>query len=445
MNQRIRNVIFWLHLAAGLVAGSVILVMSVTGVLLTYERQIIEWADRGYRSDPVPGAPRLSAEALLARAAAAAPDTTPASLTLQSDPAAPAAVSLGRGRSVYLDPSTGRVLGEGAPRVRAFFRAVTDWHRWLGAPDEKRGLGRAVTGACNLAFLVLVLSGLYLWLPRIWTRRQVRNIAWFRRGLSGKARDFNWHNVLGLWAWLPLVVVVASGVVISYHWAGDLIFRLVGEEPPAEDGPPGAAAARAGGERRQGAGGPGGERRRERGAGAPTGAGGAPSFEGLDELWAAAERQAPGWRTLTLRLPRPDAGPEAPVAFTILHGPRGRPDLRAQLTLDRQSAAVVSWEPYAGQSLGRRLRSWPRWLHTGEAGGIAGQTVAGLASAAAAVLCWTGWALAWRRFRRWRRPASTGGLRDGRGAAAAARRKSIVSSDDEEEASATAAARITEA
>jgi uncharacterized iron-regulated membrane protein len=439
MNQRIRKVIFWLHLAAGLVAGSVILVMSVTGTLLMYERQITEWADRGYRSDPVPGAARLSAEALLARAAAAAPDATPASLTLQSDPAAPAAVSLGRGRSVYLNPFTGRVLGEGAPRVRAFFRAVTDWHRWLGASDEKRDLGRAVTGACNLAFLVLVLSGLYLWLPRVWTRRQVRNVAWFRRGLSGKARDFNWHNVLGLWAWLPLVLVVASGVVLSYHWAGDLTFRLVGEEPPAEDGPPGAAAARAGGERRQGAGGPGGERRRERGAGAPAG-GGAPSFEGLDELWAAAERQAPGWRTLTLRLPRPDAGPEAPVAFTVLRGHRGRPDLRAQLTLDRQSAAVVSWEPYAGQSLGRRLRSWPRWLHTGEAGGIAGQTLAGLASAAAAVLCWTGWALAWRRFVGWRRRESIGGPQAGRGLTESSR--GPVSSD-EEEAPAAAGARST--
>ena len=41
----LRKVIFWCHLTAGAFAGVVILIMSVTGVLLTYERQIQRWAD----------------------------------------------------------------------------------------------------------------------------------------------------------------------------------------------------------------------------------------------------------------------------------------------------------------------------------------------------------------------------------------------------------------
>jgi uncharacterized iron-regulated membrane protein len=45
-------------------------------------------------------------------------------------------------------------------------------------------------------------------------------------------------------------------------------------------------------------------------------------------------------------------------------------------------------------------------LHTGEAGGVVGQLVAGLASAGGAVLVYTGAALGWRRYRTWagRRP-----------------------------------------
>jgi uncharacterized iron-regulated membrane protein len=46
--------------------------------------------------------------------------------------------------------------------------------------------------------------------------------------------------------------------------------------------------------------------------------------------------------------------------------------------------------------------------HTGEAGGLAGQTIAFLASAGGSVLVWTGIALAWRRFRSWRRRAGSG-------------------------------------
>jgi uncharacterized iron-regulated membrane protein len=86
------------------------------------------------------------------------------------------------------------------------------------------------------------------------------------------------------------------------------------------------------------------------------------------------------------------------VAFTILGGQRGRPDLRAQLTLDRATGEVQKWEPYSQQSRGRKLRGWLRWVHTGEAGGWPGQAVALVASAGAVLLVWTGWAMSWRRF-----------------------------------------------
>lgn len=384
MSSRIRTVIFWLHLTAGLTVGLVVLVMSVTGMLLMYEQQITEWADRGYRSAPAPGARPLPVETLIAKALAARPEATPSNVTMQSDPAAPATVRLGRELTVYLNPYTGQVLGEGSPKARAFFRAVTDWHRWLGARDEKRAAGRAVTGAANLAFLFLVVSGFYLWFPRQWSWRQVRNVTWFRRGLSGKARDFNWHNVIGLWMAVPLFLVILSGVLISYPWANDLLFRLMGEKPPA----------------RREAGGPERPRGESRALEADTVA-----LAGLDELWARAERQVPGWRSLSLRLPE-EAGD--PVVFSISRGGRGRPDLRAQLSLDRQTGEVASWEPYASQSRGRKLRTWARWIHTGEAGGAFGQTLAGIASAGAAVLVWTGGALAWRRFfpRRRRQPVT---------------------------------------
>src|SRR6187402_564876 len=153
-----RKVIFWLHLAAGLIAGSIVLLMSVTGVLLAFEQQIVETAERGYRTAPPPGAARLTADALLASLAEARPGIAPAGLTLRSDPTAPATVSVGRETTLFLDPYTGRVIGEGAKGLRGFFHDVTDWHRTLAREGESRAVGRAITGACNLAFLALVVS-----------------------------------------------------------------------------------------------------------------------------------------------------------------------------------------------------------------------------------------------------------------------------------------------
>jgi uncharacterized iron-regulated membrane protein len=399
--QRFRTILFWCHLTAGVSAGIVVLIMSVTGVLLTYEKQMMYWADtRALRvAPPSPGAPRLPIDVLLERVRAARPDAPPQTLTLRNDPSAPAAAVLGRDGTLYVDPYTGAVLGSGSPAVRGFFRGVTNWHRWLAMSGEHRAAGRAITGAGNLVFLFIVCSGIYLWFPGAWTRVQFKKILWFRRRLPGKARDFNWHNVAGFWSAIPLAVIVASGTIISYPWASNLVYRAVGEQPPPPargPGPAGGDAARAG---RQREGGRGAAERPTRHAGADASAPASRTLLGLDDLWTRAERQVPGWRTISVRIP----AATAPVAFTIDRGTSGQPHKRAQLTLDRASGAIVRWEPFSSQTRGRQLRSILRFAHTGEVLGLAGQTIAGIVSAAGALLVYTGLALSLRRFVSWRR------------------------------------------
>src|SRR4051794_13383638 len=98
-----RKILFWMHLIAGCVAGVIILVMSITGVMLTYERQMLARADRGkYRVSSSSG--RLSVDELLARVQAQG-DGMPrnASIVLRSDPAEPAEISAGREGGFYVN------------------------------------------------------------------------------------------------------------------------------------------------------------------------------------------------------------------------------------------------------------------------------------------------------------------------------------------------------
>jgi len=386
--KTLRRIVFWLHLSTGVSVGAVVLIMSATGVLLTYEKQIIRWADtRTYReAPPAPGAQRLPIDRLAQAVSSANGGAAVTTVTLWADRSAPAAVAIGT-RPVYVNPYTGAILGEGSEKTRAFFRRVTDWHRWLGvAVGPGRVTARAITGASNLAFLFLVVSGFYLWLPKIWTWRQIRNIAWFKGGLRAKARDFNWHNTIGFWSAVPLAIIVFSGVVISYPWASDLVYRIAGESPPA-----------------QRAGGPGGG-----GRGGGPDAGRRPRAQVVaDSMWARAESQVEGWKSIAVRLP---ASAGAPVVFTINRGEAGQPQKRATLTLDGSTGEVTRWEPFSSLTPGRRLRSILRFAHTGEVLGLAGQTIAGLVSAGGAVLVYTGISLAVRRLWTWRR------LRSGAGA-----------------------------
>jgi uncharacterized iron-regulated membrane protein len=368
----LRKTIFWAHLISGVAAGLVILMMSATGVLLTYERQIVAWADRDLRAEPAPGARRLPIEALAAAARAQEPEFAAASVTISADPAAPAALGAGRGGTRYVNGYTGAMLGEGATGLREFFSAVTGWHRWFNADGDGRAVWRGMTGVSNLLFLFLILSGMYLWLPRVlvWAAFKAR-LLFIPRAPSGRARDFNWHHVFGIWSAIPLAVVVATATVFSYPWASDLVYLSFGEEPPARGrgGPPVNAQIPVGG--------------------TPVG-----TTLSLDALFAAAAGHLEGWRTITMQLP---ADRDATVQFTIDQGNGGQPQRRHTLVLDAYTGKVAAWQPFESLSPGRQARSWVRFLHTGEALGVLGQTLAGLVSLTSVIMVWTGLALAYRR------------------------------------------------
>ena len=369
-----RTVLFWMHLVAGAAAGIVILIMAVTGVALTYEKQVIEWADRRAwtASSPV-GTGHLSPETLLAAAADARPETRPIGVTMRADRTAPATIALEGNGALLVDPYTAAIIGEPPAALRTFFRTMTVWHRYLALEGTSRATGKLITGVANLTFLFIVVSGIYLWLPRVWTRLQFRNVLWFRRGMAPKARDFNWHNVIGFWSAVPLAIVVVGAVPISFPWASNLVYRMAGETPPA----PTAAASRPT------------DREPER-----------PSYTsaGLDAAWQAAVASAPRSRTLSTRLA---TNADAPIVITVDEGYGGQPQKRRTLTFDRATATITKAETFDGLSPGRRARSWLRFAHTGEFYGLAGQTIAGLASLGGAVLVYTGLALATRRLLCW--------------------------------------------
>ncbi|AKT42949.1 PepSY-associated TM helix domain-containing protein [Chondromyces crocatus] len=384
MKLPFRKALFWVHLVAGVVAGLVVALMSFTGVALAFKPQIMAWGAEQTLVAPPPsaGARRLPLEDVLARVRTAVPALRPTAISVYAQPDTPVLVTADKHTSFHVHAYTGEVLGQIAPGWSGFFQVMEEWHRWLGRTGDQRDAGRAITGVSNAAFLVLAVTGLYLWWPRKWTWRSVRQSVWFQRRLVGKARDWNWHNTIGLWTAPVLVVLTATGMVISYKWASNLVYTLTGSEPPQQApltiAPPSPAAK-------------------------PL---------AMDALLDAAKPLAPPWERLTLRLPEPpkskggtppaEATPE-PVRITVREPDPWPRFFSPQLTLDPYTGALLAREEFADYSVGHQVRRWMRFLHTGEALGVGGQLVAALASLGALFLVWTGLALALRRFARWRK------------------------------------------
>ena len=363
-----KRIIFWAHLVVGVAFGLVILLMSATGVVLTYERQIISYMES--RAVEKPADAQLLSVDELATAVLANGGQPGNSLVLPRQDGAPATLSVSRRENHLLNPYTGERIDNAAEGTKSFFGTVTALHRWFALTGESRSLGRAVTGAANLGFLFILVSGIYLWWPKKWTWRIVKLNLLFRRNLpTAKARDYNWHHVFGIWSLVPLFAVVVSGVVISYPWASNMVAAVFGPVSPA-------ATGQAASEERQG-------QNRAQGE--------AVSLQAIAETLKQAE---PDWQTLSVKLPN---GQAARVVMTVDTGNGTQLSRQTSYTVSRVSGEVLGVSGAEDQPAGRRARVFLRFLHTGEVYGFIGQTLAGLASLASVFLFYTGFALAYRR------------------------------------------------
>lgn len=157
----IRTIVFWLHLSVASAAGAVVFMLAATGVILSLEETVTGLAERRHRIEVQDGSARLPPEAIVLASGLSA-----TSVQYRSDPRSPVRVYEGRERYARVDPCTGRVLGFGPGGLERFFEDVRGWHRWFNLSGSSIRKGRAVTGAVNVAFLFLLLTGPVLWIPR---------------------------------------------------------------------------------------------------------------------------------------------------------------------------------------------------------------------------------------------------------------------------------------
>lgn len=361
----LHKLLYWPHLICGVLAAILILIMSVTGVLLTYERQIIAWAENDYERPVADQASPLTVDELIImnRSAMGASDLR--SVKVLNNLEAPIVV---RGADYYyINRYTGEILGNGPKGVKEFFSDMRNLHRWLSMTGENRNTARIFTGAANLMFLFIVISGMYLWFPKVMNWNNVKRILFFRKTKSSRARDFNWHNVMGIWSSVPLIVIIATATVFYYTWANNLVYTLVGEEPPVRGG-------------------------------SATNEQPLPTFNQnvpFEAMFSSASLRRENWTSITMTYPK---ATDEDVRFSVDAGTGGEPQKKADLYLSRTDGSTAKWEPFTDYSAGRQLRNYVRFLHTGEALGILGQTIAGLVSLFATIMVWTGLAMAYRKY-----------------------------------------------
>ncbi|MAC79966.1 MAG: hypothetical protein CML66_18095 [Rhodobacteraceae bacterium] len=354
-----RRLFFWTHFSIGLVAALFIFVMSVTGVLLAFEKQITTWA-RNAAIEAPEGATPMDADALIALAQAngAGPG---ARLVLPSDPGDAVELAKSRRDVTWLNPYDGSVVQD--PAITAVFHRIEVVHRWFAVTGGRTEVGALLMDGANAIFALILVSGVVLWWPKRWSWPQVRQRIFFRKAVpTAQARNFNWHHVFGFWALLPLAAIVLSAVMMSYGAISGPIYAVLGASEATSKTLP-----EAGGEALP-----------------------------LGTLVADTVADAGRWKTVTVTLPEET---DDRVNMVIDRGNGIAPAAQQVLSVARDGSGAEVVDASSNP------RFVVRFLHTGELYGLIGQAVAALASLAAAFLVYTGVTLGIGRLRRMLRPA----------------------------------------
>lgn len=363
----LRKTLFWAHLIVGITIGIIVFVMSATGVLLTYEAQIKDWDDARNSVIAKPSQQRLTTDQVLAIVRDKHPEENHIYIHQFSDESRAIPVWSGRNRYL-LSPYSGEIIQTGESTVVEILHAITDVHRWLALEGSTQPLGKAITAYSNLLFIFLIITGVYLWLPRSFRWRIFRGQLLFKKQYKSRhAKHFNWHHVFGIWAIVPLFIVVATATVFHFTWANALLYGAYGEDAP---GP------------------------RERRIPVEL-VDGRQTYEALfiKAKQHAEQSGVADWHSMWLEFGREKGN----TRFWIDPSLGNSYDRAYALFLDNNSGEVVRVKRGQYWSEGDQAWGVVRFLHTGEYFGLIGQTIAGLASLAACFLVYTGLTLSWRR------------------------------------------------
>lgn len=370
----IRTLFFWFHLVIGCSAAIFIFLMSFTGVALTYERQVIQSAQK--TDFPVASSENFRRLALdkIVYIAKSYPVEKAATISFSKQHNAPFVIKEGRKTLAYLNPFTGEEIAEPGRGTREFMGKLRAFHRWLTLDGKFSEAGRWVNGIANIIFFLLALTGLYLWLPAKFKQRAFKQKLTLTKTHPNKqARNYQWHNTFGFYMAPILIVVIFTAFFFSFKWPGKTLESLVSTD--TKSFPAGVVLTSQ------------------------------ISLKPLstEELFVKVNKANPNWNTLSFLVANKALSLQV---FDVDMGSGGEPQKKKSVYVDTLSGEFVAEKTFDDYSTYRKIRNYIRFLHTGEVYGLIGQTIAGIASLLACLLVYTGLMMSLRRWKNSRAKAT---------------------------------------
>lgn len=233
--KRFRYLLRWFHRLSGMLIAIPFAVICITGAFLAFEPQLLRQIhpELYYLSRPYSG-DRVSIRTVSEKVESQLPDgmTLGALQIGQADEAWIYEISSMRKAELFVDPSSGKVLGMIDHDAGGFYQ-LRKLHRWLGDTLNRESdapcIGRIVVGIFTGWSVLVILSGFYLWFPRSrksWSLR-FRWPGWLS---AGYASEYQRHTLMGVWCGVPIIALALTGLTWSFPAYRDGFFALWGAD-----------------------------------------------------------------------------------------------------------------------------------------------------------------------------------------------------------------------
>ena len=226
-------------------------------------------------------------------------------------------------------------------------------------------VGGKIVGWAGLPLLALLLSGIWAWWPRAWSRVSWGKALRFKRQAHRQRTLRDWHKLAGLGGSAFLILLTGTGIMLALPEESDAVLGAAGlrmNHAPIVQGDDRAA-----------------------------------SDIRPSQAVAIARAALPGARLAWIEAPAASGG-----AWRMRMQVPGDPSFRfphSYVWVDGASGAVLAVQDARTAAAGSIVNAWLHPLHDGSAGGLAGRILAALAGLVPLLLFVTGW-LRWRSRRR---------------------------------------------
>ena len=244
-----RKIFHDIHLWLSVPFGIIIALICFSGAMLVFEQEITQKVQKEIYFVEAQDRQPLPADSLMLCATRQLPDSVSITgLTIYPEPDRAWQLSLSKPKkaAAYINPYTGELTGK--TKRLPFFSTMFRLHRWLLDSAKPQGgifWGKVIVGISTLAFVFVLISGIFIWWPRTRKALKTRLQICCNRGM--KRFWYDLHVAGGMYALILLLAMALTGLTWSFKWYNNAFYTVFGvktsqqsraKQPETEKGKP---------------------------------------------------------------------------------------------------------------------------------------------------------------------------------------------------------------